>query len=145
MELMPELWAPLIEKVRATISHFGIVSGTAISVLKDEEGIKWSVVLNGCLTAGVIAAGTSIFTMQQNFIELRTRFDVRAAYVDKIQTIDERQQRVIDDIAQLRGENVAATGDRFRGVDAQRMEDRIQRQIDALEKRISVIEQGRRR
>lgn len=118
----------------------------ASSLIKDEEGqIKWSSIITGGLTAGLIAAATSLLTMQQTITELRTKYEVRVAQVDLIPRMAERQQFILDELAALRAEKAAATSDRFRGADALRMEERIQRSLDGLDRRLSDLERGRKR
>lgn len=118
----------------------------ASSFIKDEEGqIKWSSILTGGLTAGLVAAATSLFSMQQTLTELRTKYEGRAAQVEMIPTIAERQRFVLEELTAIRTEKAAATSDRFRGADAQRLEERLQRHIDALDRRVDELERGKRR
>lgn len=118
----------------------------ASSLIKDEEGqIKWGAVLNGVVTAGMVASVMSLFTMQQTLTELRTKYEGRAAQVELIPTMNERQKFILEELNALRAEKASATSDRFRGSDAQRMEERIQRYIDALDRRIDELERGKRR
>lgn len=118
----------------------------ASSIIKDDEGqIKWSSIMTGGLTAGLIAAATSMFSMQQTLTELRTKYEGRAAQVEMIPAINERQRFVLEELAALRSEKAAATNDRFRGSDALRLEERLQRNIDALDRRIDDLERGKKR
>lgn len=146
MDLMHDTWPQVLAKVRAISDHHAVMAVAATSIIKDEEGqIKWSTVLTGGLTAGLIAAATSLFSMQQTLTELRTKYEGRAAQVELIPTIAERQRFVMEELSSLRAEKAAATSDRFRGADAQRLEERLQRHIDALDRRMDELERGKRR
>ena len=57
----------------------------------------------------------------------------------------ERQQFLLEELAAIKTEKANATGDRFRGVDAQRLEERLQRHIDALDRRLDDLERGKKR
>ena len=128
------------------VEHSAVVGLAATSIIKDDEGqIKWSSILTGGLTAGLIAAATSLFSMQQTLTELRTKYESRAAHVELIPTIAERQRFMLEELTAIRTEKAAATSDRFRGADAQRLEERLQRHIDALDRRMDELERGKRR
>ena len=146
MELMHDTWLQVLAKVRAISDHHAVMAVAATSIIKDEEGqIKWSAVLTGGLTAGLIAAATSLFSMQQSLTELRTKYEGRAAQVEMIPALAERQRFVLEELTAIRTEKAAATSDRFRGADAQRLEERLQRHIDALDRRVDELERGKRR
>jgi len=140
-----DTWLQILAKARGLSEHSAVIAVAATSIIKDEEGqIKWSTVLTGGLTAGLIAAATSLFSMQQTLTELRTKYEGRAAQVELIPAINERQKFVIEELTAIRSEKAVATSDRFRGVDAQRLEERIQRNIDALERRVDDLERKKR-
>ena len=146
MDLMHDTWLQVLAKVRAISDHHAVMAVAATSIIKDEEGqIKWSAVLTGGLTAGLIAATTSLFSMQQTLTELRTKYEGRAAQVEMIPAIAERQRFVLEELTAIRTEKAAATSDRFRGADAQRLEERLQRHIDALDRRVDDLEKGKKR
>ena len=143
---MHDTWLQVLAKVRAISDHHAVMAVAATSIIKDEEGqIKWSAVLTGGLTAGLIAAATSLFSMQQSLTELRTKYEGRAAQVEMIPALAERQRFVLEELTAIRTEKAAATSDRFRGADAQRLEERLQRHIDALDRRVDELERGKRR
>ena len=144
MDIQNDLWHMVAAKVRLVQDAPLFI--LASSLIKDEEGqIKWGAVLNGVVTAGMVASVMSLFTMQQTLTELRTKYEVRAAQVELIPTINERQKFILEELNAMRAEKASATSDRFRGSDAQRMEERIQRHIDALDRRIDELERGKRR
>ena len=146
MDLMHDTWLQVLAKARDMSSHSAVMAVAATSIIKDDDGqIKWSSILTGGLTAGLIAAATSLFSMQQTLTELRTKYEGRAAQVELIPAINERQRFVLEELAALRSEKAAATNDRFRGSDAQRLEERLQRSIDALNRRVDDIERGKKR
>ncbi len=143
---MHDTWLQVLAKARDMSSHSAVMAVAATSIIKDDDGqIKWSSILTGGLTAGLIAAATSLFSMQQTLTELRTKYEGRAAQVEMIPAINERQRFVLEELAALRSEKAAATNDRFRGSDAQRLEERLQRSIDALNRRVDDIERGKKR
>lgn len=144
MDIQHDFWQIVATKARLVQEAPLFI--LASSLIKDEEGqIKWGAVLNGVVTAGMVASVMSLFTMQQTLTELRTKYEVRAAQVELIPTMNERQRFILEELNALRAEKASATSDRFRGSDAQRMEERIQRHIDALDRRIDELERGKRR
>ncbi len=144
MDIQHDFWQIVATKARLVQEAPLFI--LASSLIKDEEGqIKWGAVLNGVVTAGMVASVMSLFTMQQTLTELRTKYEVRAAQVELIPTINERQKFILEELNAMRAEKASATSDRFRGSDAQRMEERIQRHIDALDRRIDELERGKRR
>jgi len=146
MDVMHDTWLQILAKARETSEHSAVLAVAATSIIKDEEGqIKWSTVLTGGLTAGLIAAATSLFSMQQTLTELRTKYEGRAAQVELIPAISERQRFVLEELQALRAEKATATSDRFRGADAQRLEDRLQKQLDAMERRVDDLERMKKR
>lgn len=146
MDLLHDAWPQVLQKARAMMEHPAVYCVAATSIIKDEEGqIKWSSILTGGLTAGLIAAATSLFSMQQTLTELRTKYEGRAAQVELIPTMAERQRFMLEELTAIRTEKASATSDRFRGADAQRLEERLQRHIDALDRRIDDLERGKKR
>ncbi len=146
MELMHDTWMQVLAKARDLSDHSAVIAVAATSIIKDEEGqIKWSTVLTGGLTAGLIAAATSLFSMQQTLTELRTKYESRAAQLEMIPAIVERQRFILEELTAIRSEKATATSDRFRGADAQRLEERLQKHIDALDRRLDDLERGKRR
>lgn len=144
MDIQHDFWQIVATKARLVQEAPLFI--LASSLIKDEEGqIKWGAVLNGVVTAGMVASVMSLFTMQQTLTELRTKYEVRAAQVELIPTMNERQRFILEELNAMRAEKASATSDRFRGSDAQRMEERIQRHIDALDRRIDELERGKRR
>lgn len=144
MDIQHDFWQIVATKARLVQEAPLFI--LASSLIKDEEGqIKWGAVLNGVVTAGMVASVMSLFTMQQTLTELRTKYEVRAAQVELIPTMNERQKFILEELNAMRAEKASATSDRFRGSDAQRMEERIQRHIDALDRRIDELERGKRR
>lgn len=145
MDLMHDTWLQALTKAREMSEHSAVMA-VASSLIKDEEGqIKWSSILTGGLTAGLIASATSMFTMQQTLTELRTKYEGRAAHVELIPAMNERQRFMLDELAALRAERAAAASDRFRVADALRLEERLQRNIDELDRRLDDLERGRKR
>lgn len=146
MDLMHDTWLQVLAKARGVYEHSAVIAVAATSIIKDEDGqIKWSTVMTGGLTAGLIAAATSLFSMQQTLTELRTKYEGRAAQVEMIPAIAERQRFVLEELTAIKTEKAAATSDRFRGADAQRLEERLQRHIDMLDRRVDELEKGKRR
>lgn len=146
MDLMHDTWLQVLAKMRAISDHHAVMAVAATSIIKDEEGqIKWSSILTGGLTAGLIAAATSLFSMQQTLTELRTKYEGRAAHVELIPALAERQKFIVEELTAIRTEKAAETSDRFRGADAQRLEERLQRHIDALDRRVDELERGKKR
>ena len=71
---MHDTWLQVLAKARDMSSHSAVMAVAATSIIKDDDGqIKWSSILTGGLTAGLIAAATSLFSMQQTLTELRTK------------------------------------------------------------------------
>lgn len=146
MDFMHDTWLHALSKARDMCEHPVMMAAAATSIIKDEEGqIKWPTVLTGGLTAGLIAAATSLFTMQQTLTELRTKYEGRAAHVELIPAINERQRYMLEELSSIKNEKSSATSDRFRGSDAQRLEERLQRQYDALARRVDDLERSKKR
>ena len=144
MDIQHDFWLMVATKVR--LAPDAPLFLLASSLIKDEEGqIKWGAILNGVVTAGMVASVMSLFTMQQTLTELRTKYEGRAAQVELIPAMNERQRFILEELTALRAEKASATSDRFRGADALRMEERIQRNIDALDRRLDELERGKRR
>jgi len=122
----------------------------ASSIIKDEEGqIKWSSIITGGLTAGMIASASSLISMQQTITELRTVTAHRAPYIEKIPQIDAKMDFALQEIAALKSGSVAATSERFRASDGARLEARLEKAIDTevsrLERKIEEVERRARR
>ena len=122
----------------------------ASSIIKDEEGqIKWSSIITGGLTAGMIASASSLISMQQTLTELRTVARHRAPDIEKIPQIDAKMDFALQEITALKTGSVAATSERFRASDGARLEARLEKTIDTevsrLERKIEEVERRARR
>ncbi len=122
----------------------------ASSIIKDDEGqIKWSSIITGGLTAGMIASASSLISMQQTLTELRTVTGHRAPYIEKIPQIDAKMDFALQEIAALKSGSVSATAERFRASDGARLEARLEKAIDTevsrLERKIEEVERRARR
>jgi len=83
MDIQHDFWHMVATKVR--LAPDAPLFLLASSLIKDEEGqIKWGAILNGVVTAGMVASVMSLFTMQQTLTELRTKYEGRAAQVELI-------------------------------------------------------------
>jgi len=122
----------------------------ASSIIKDEEGqIKWSSIITGCLTAGMIASASSLISMQQTITELRTMAQYRAPYIEKIPQLDAKMDFALQEITALKTGSASATSERFRASDGARLEARLEKAIDTevsrLERKIEEVERRARR
>lgn len=122
----------------------------ASSIIKDEEGqIKWSSIITGGLTAGMIASASSLISMQQTITELRTMAQHRAPYIEKIPQIDAKMDFALQEITALKTGSASATSERFRASDGARLEARLEKAIDTevsrLERKIEEVERRARR
>ncbi len=138
----------VIEKGKAVLSNSFLLAPT--SLIRDEEGqIKWGSIITGALTAGLIAASSSLVSMSHDITEIRTIQKQRMTDIEKLPHIEERQKFVLEELKQIKDGNVVATNDRFRGSDGIRMEERINKQYEAaissLTRRIEDLERRGRR
>ncbi len=105
------------------------MAGLALpAIIRDSETgqVNWSNVITGGLTACVIAAGTSLISLNNKVAELAVISAQRGQYIEQMPAALERlryQEKAVD--ALVTG-NAAATADRFRVSDAARMEARIE-------------------
>jgi hypothetical protein len=131
---------PFLQKVRGLSSIDFAMALPA--VLRDSETgqINWNHVITGGLTTCVIAAGTSLISLNNKVSELTVLAAQRSQYIEQIPAALERlkaQEKAMDS---LMAGNVAATSDRFRASDANRMEARLEtrflQELTKLENRI---------
>ena len=136
----------IAQKLRGTLSF--PIGAFPIMLIKDPETgqINWSNIITSSLAAGVIAVGSSLISISNKLSELSIIVAQRSTYVEQLPVIATRQQNVIERLEKIEGGNVAATNDRFRRGDAERMEAGIERRITSeiarLERRIDNIQQG---
>jgi len=148
MEFDPSL---ALQKIRG-LSHNMPMIGLALpAIIRDSETgqVNWSNIITGGLTACVIAAGTSLISLNNKVAELTVIAAQRSQYVEQIPAAMERlraQEKAVD--ALITG-NASATSERFRASDASRMkaeiESRFLQEIAKLENRIDrELGKGRR-
>ena len=138
MEFDPNLVA---QKLRGLSQHM-LGAGLALpAVIRDSETgqVNWSNIITGGLTACVIAAGTSLVSVNKEVAELRVIVAQRQQYIEQIPAAIERlraQEKAVD--ALVSG-SASATADRFRASDAARMkaemETRLLQELARLEAR----------
>ena len=145
MDLDPSI---IVQKFRG-LSHIDFAM-LLPAVLRDSETgqINWNHVITGGLTTCVIAAGTSLISLNNKVSELTVLAAQRSQYIEQIPAALERlraQEKAMDS---LMAGNVAATSDRFRASDAVRMEARFEtrflQELTKLESRID-RESGRKK
>lgn len=138
MEFDPNM---VFQKLRG-LSHMPMAGLALPAIIRDSETgqVNWSNVITGGLTACVIAAGTSLISLNNKVAELSVIAAQRGQYIEQIPAALERlryQERAVD--ALVTG-SAAATADRFRASDAARMEARIEtrfmQELAKLEARI---------
>lgn len=106
-------------------------------VLRDSEGqLQWNNIINGVLTAGLIAAGTSLFSMYQTVNELRLIQQQRANTLDQLPSLVERARTLEKDIDAIKSGQAVATSDRFRGSDGERLRKELNDRIDRVEAKL---------
>ena len=139
MEFDPSL---ALQKLRG-LSHNMPMIGLALpAIIRDSETgqVNWSNVITAGLTACVIAAGTTLISINKEVAELKVIAAQRSQYIEQIPAALERlraQEKAVD--ALITG-NASATSERFRSSDASRMkaeiEGRFLQEIAKLENRI---------
>jgi hypothetical protein len=146
MEFDPNM---VFQKLRG-LSNMPMAGLALPAIIRDSETgqVNWSNVITGGLTACVIAAGTSLISLNNKVAELAVISAQRGQYIEQIPAALERlryQEKAVD--ALVTG-NAAATSDRFRASDAARMELRIEtrfmQELAKLESRLD-RESGRGR
>jgi len=148
MEFDPSL---ALQKIRGLSHHMPMIGLALPAIIRDSETgqVNWSNIITGGLTACVIAAGTSLISLNNKVAELTVITAQRSQYIEQIPAAMERlraQEKAVD--ALITG-NAAATSDRFRASDASRMkaeiESRFLQEIAKLENRIDrELGKGRR-
>lgn len=127
MELDPNI---IFQKLRG-MSHLHAAGFALPAIIRDESGqINWGNVITGALTASVIAAGTTIVSLNSKVNELTILANQRAPYIDQMPAALERLNATAKTVDSLVSGSAAATSDRFRAPDAARMEARIQDRIN---------------
>jgi hypothetical protein len=138
MEFDPNM---VFQKLRG-LSHMPAVGLALPAIIRDSETgqVNWSNVITGGLTACVIAAGTSLISLNNKVAELAVISAQRGQYIEQMPAALERlryQEKAVD--ALVTG-NAAATSDRFRASDAARMkveiETRFLQELSRVENRI---------
>ena len=131
-----------LQKLRG-LSHNMPMIGLALpAIIRDSETgqVNWSNVITGGLTACVIAAGTSLISLNNKVSELTVIAAQRSQYIEQIPAALERLRSMEKAVDSLVAGNAAATSDRFRGSDAARMkveiETRFLQELSRLESRI---------
>jgi hypothetical protein len=146
MEIDPNM---MFQKLRG-LSHMPMAGLALPAIIRDSETgqVNWSNVITGGLTACVIAAGTSLISLNSKVAELAIIAAQRGQYIDQIPAALERlraQEKAVD--ALVTG-NASATSERFRTSDASRMkaeiESRFLQELAKLESRMD-RESGRSR
>ena len=140
----------LVDKLHPALKGVGIM---AIDMIRDSQTgqVQWSTVFTGVLTAGLIAAASSIIALNSKVTELAALASQRAASIDNIPAMQARQENVIRRLDSIESGNALAVNDRFRAADAQRMELRLEtliaKDISRIESRIEreVLLKGSRR
>ena len=139
MEFDPSI---ALQKLRG-LSHNMPMIGLALpAIIRDSETgqVNWSNIITGGLTACVIAAGTSLISLNNKVSELTVITAQRSQYIEQIPAALERLRAMEKAVDSLVAGNAAATSDRFRGSDAARMkveiETRFLQELSRVEHRI---------
>ena len=139
MDFDPNL---VLQKLRGLSHHLPGMGLVLPAIIRDSETgqVNWSNVITGGLTACVIAAGTSLISLNNKVSELTVITAHRTQYIEQMPAALERLRATEKTVDSLVAGNAAATADRFRGSDAARMkseiESRFLQEIAKLEGRI---------
>ena len=139
MEFDPSI---ALQKLRG-LSHNMPMIGLALpAIIRDSETgqVNWSNIITGGLTACVIAAGTTLISINREVAELKVIAAQRSQYIEQMPAALERLRAMEKAVDSLVAGNAAATSDRFRGSDAARMkveiETRFLQELSRVENRI---------
>ncbi len=139
MEFDPSI---ALQKIKG-LSHNMPMIGLALpAIIRDSETgqVNWSNIITGGLTACVIAAGTTLISINKEVAELKVISAQRSQYIEQIPAALERLRAMEKAVDSLVAGNAAATSDRFRGSDAARMkveiETRFLQELSRVENRI---------
>ena len=139
MEFDPSI---ALQKLRG-LSHNMPMIGLALpAIIRDSETgqVNWSNIITGGLTACVIAAGTTLISINKEVAELKVIAAQRSQYIEQMPAALERLRAMEKAVDSLVAGNAAATSDRFRGSDAARMkveiETRFLQELSRVENRI---------
>ena len=120
------------------ISNFAALSPYLPSIVRDPESgeIRWSVVVQGVLSAAILGIGASYIQTYREIAEIRIIQSQRAADIGAIPSLATKIEYLTREVESLKDGRAAATSDRFRASDGQRLEERLQKEISKLTDRL---------
>jgi len=139
MDFDPNL---VLQKLRGLSHHLPGMGLVLPAIIRDSETgqVNWSNVITGGLTACVIAAGTSLISLNNKVSELTVIAAHRSQYIEQMPAAMERLRQQEKAVDALVNGSAVATSERFRASDAARLEARMEtrflQELAKLEARI---------
>ena len=120
------------------LPHLAALSPYLPAIVRDPESgeIRWSVVVQGVLSAAILGIGVSYVQMYREIAEIRIIQSQRSADINAVPSLSTKIDYLAREVDSLKDGRAAATSDRFRASDGQRLEERLQKEIGKLSDRI---------
>ena len=95
------------------------------AIVRDPESgeIRWSVVVQGVLSAAILGIGASYIQTYRELAEIRIIQSQRSSDISAIPSLSTKIDYLTREVESLKDERAAATSDRFRASDGQRLEE----------------------
>ena len=124
------------------LPHLAALSPYLPAIVRDPESgeIRWSVVVQGVLSAAILGIGVSYVQMYREIAEIRIIQSQRSADINAVPSLSTKIDYLAREVESLKDERAAATSDRFRASDAQRLEERLQKEIGKISDRLDRTE-----
>lgn len=124
------------------LQHLAVLSPYLPAIVRDPESgeIRWSVVVQGVLSAAILGIGASYIQTYREIAEIRIIQSQRGADIGAIPSLSTKIDYLTREVESLKDGRAAATSDRFRASDAQRLEERLQKEIGKISDRLDRTE-----
>ena len=124
------------------LPHLAALSPYVPAIVRDPDSgeIRWSVVVQGVLSAAILGIGASYIQTYREIAEIRIVQAQRAADIGSIPALSTKIDYLTREVESLKDERSAATSDRFRASEAQRLEERLQKEIGKISDRLDRTE-----
>lgn len=124
------------------IHHAAAMASFIPAIVRDPESgeIRWSVVVQGVLSAAILGIGASYIQTYREIAELRIVQAQRTTDINAIPSLSTKLEYLVREVESLKDGRAAATSDRFRASDAQRLEERMQKEISKISDRLDRVD-----
>ena len=124
------------------LPHLAALSPYLPAIVRDPDSgeIRWSVVVQGVLSAAILGIGASYVQTYRELAEIRIIQSQRSSDISAIPSLSTKIDYLTREVESLKDGRAAATSDRFRASDGQRLEERLQKEIGKLSDRLDRTE-----